>query len=333
MRTQIVFTPDGKVASLVHDWVFDEMYSAFATQGLAKPGELVKREMFAPLAKENAGGLAEIGYFTTLKLDGKAVDFAPVTDYWMEERPDHLVAFHVVLPLKTPQRVGRFGSLMVADPEYFIDFEFDDTDGVTFRSAPAGCSNSLRQAQAARRRRQEEARRVLLQRPRAGNQFRLQDGQPGDHRVPMKLRPLSSSRPLSSLRCLGRRRAGFRDRDAALRRRRRRGRRRRQRRRHGLAAERAVATDAPDVGPSDGAVARNSMAIWGLVGLGFAYGVFHAAGPGARQGGDRLLHDGQRPRAATRGRARLSRGADAGRGGGGARRRRRLRLQRDGGCR
>ena len=77
---------------MVHDWVFDEMYSAFATQGLAKPGELVKRARFAPLAKENAGGLAEIGYFTTLKIDGKAVDFAPVTDYWMEERPDHLVA-------------------------------------------------------------------------------------------------------------------------------------------------------------------------------------------------------------------------------------------------
>jgi ABC-type uncharacterized transport system substrate-binding protein len=142
VRTQVVFSPDGKVASLVHDWVFDEMYSAFAIQGLAPPGELVKRETFAPLAKENAGGLAEIGYFTTLKLDGKAVEFAPVTDYWMEERPDHLVAFHVVLPLKTPQRVGRFGSLMVADPEFFIDFEFDDKDGVTFRSAPPGCSNS-----------------------------------------------------------------------------------------------------------------------------------------------------------------------------------------------
>jgi len=80
VRTQIEFTPDGKVASLVHDWVFDEMYSAFAIQGLAPPGELVKREVFAPLAKENAGGLADIGYFTTLKLDGKAVEFAPVTD-------------------------------------------------------------------------------------------------------------------------------------------------------------------------------------------------------------------------------------------------------------
>jgi ABC-type uncharacterized transport system substrate-binding protein len=142
VRSQLVFTADGKVAQVVHDWVFDEMYSSFATQGLAKPGDLVKRETFAPLAKENAGSLAELGYFTTLKLDGKAVEFAPVTEYWMEEHPDHLVAFHVVLPLKTPAAIGRFGSLMVADPEYFIDFEFDDTDGVILRSAPPGCSNS-----------------------------------------------------------------------------------------------------------------------------------------------------------------------------------------------
>ena len=188
VRSQVVFAPDGKVAAIVHDWVFDEMYSSFATQGLAKPGELVKRETFAPLAKENAGGLAQIGYFTTLKLDGKAVEFAPVTDYWMEERPDHLVAFHVVLPLKTPTPVGRFASLLVADPEFFIDFEFDDNDGVTLKSAPTGCSISFDQAQTARWRRQAEARRILLQRPGAGNQFRLQDGQPCDHRLPVKSR-------------------------------------------------------------------------------------------------------------------------------------------------
>ena len=143
VRTQVVFSADGKVASLVHDWVFDEMYSAFAIQGLAPPGELVKRETFAPLAKENAGGLADIGYFTTLKLDGKAVEFAPVTDYWMEERPDHLVAFHVVLPLKTPALPGRYLSLLVADPEYFIDFEFDDKDPIKLVAAPEGCSASL----------------------------------------------------------------------------------------------------------------------------------------------------------------------------------------------
>ena len=142
VRTKIVFGSDGKIVSLVHDWVFDEMYSSFATQGLAKPGELVKRETFAPLARENASGLAELGYYTTLKLDGKTVEFAPVTEYWMEERTDHLVAFHVALPLKTPTAVGRFGSLFVADPTYYIEFDFDDKDGVTLSSAPSGCSTS-----------------------------------------------------------------------------------------------------------------------------------------------------------------------------------------------
>ena len=145
VKSQIAFTPDGKVAAVVHDWVFDEMYSSFATQGLAPPGELVKREQFAPLAKENAGSLAEIGYFTTLKIGGQTVEFGPVKDgdYWMEERPDHLVAFHVELHLKTPTAPGPYFSLLVADPEYFIDFEFDDNDAIALASAPSGCSASI----------------------------------------------------------------------------------------------------------------------------------------------------------------------------------------------
>jgi ABC-type uncharacterized transport system substrate-binding protein len=143
VRSHLLFSPNGKVTAVSHDWVFDEMYSSFATQGLAPAGQLVGRSTFAPLARENAGGLAELGYYTTLKLDGRTMEFAPVTDYWMEERPDHLVAFHVTLPLKAPTPVGRFGSLLVADPEFYIDFEFDDGDGVVLDGAPPGCSTSL----------------------------------------------------------------------------------------------------------------------------------------------------------------------------------------------
>jgi ABC-type uncharacterized transport system substrate-binding protein len=145
MKTKIGFTADGKVGSVTHDWVFDEMYSSFATQGLAKTGELVSRATFAPMARENAGGLADIGYYTTLKIGGKAVEFGPVKDgdYWMEERSDHLVAFHVDLRLKTPTAPGPYFSLMVADPEFFIDFEFDDKDGIAMVSAPSGCSTSI----------------------------------------------------------------------------------------------------------------------------------------------------------------------------------------------
>jgi ABC-type uncharacterized transport system substrate-binding protein len=143
VKSQIAFAPDGKVAAVVHDWVFDEMYSAFAIQGLAKPGELVKREQLAPLAQENAGSLAEVGYFTTLKIGGKTVEFGSVTDYWMQERPDHLVQFHVTIPLKSPAPGAKFITLRVADPEYFIDFEFDDKDPMTLVSPPSGCSASV----------------------------------------------------------------------------------------------------------------------------------------------------------------------------------------------
>jgi ABC-type uncharacterized transport system substrate-binding protein len=143
VRSQLTFTPDGKVAAVVHDWVFDEMYSSFATQGLAKPGDLVNREQFAALAKENAGGLADVGYFTTLKIGGKSVDFGSVTDYWMQERPDHFVQFHVTVPLKEPTKPSKFLTLRVADPEYFIDFEYDDKSPISLVSPPPGCSASV----------------------------------------------------------------------------------------------------------------------------------------------------------------------------------------------
>src|SRR5579863_10173904 len=40
VRSHIAFTPDGNVGSIIHDWTFDEMYSSFAVQGLAQPGQL-----------------------------------------------------------------------------------------------------------------------------------------------------------------------------------------------------------------------------------------------------------------------------------------------------
>ena len=143
VKSQIAFTPDGKVSAVMQDWVFDEMYSSFAIQGLAPAGQLVTKAQFAPLARENAGGLADIGYFTTLKIGGKAMDFGSVTDYWMQERPDHLVEFHVTLPLKVPAPITKFLTLRVADPEFFIDFEFDDKEPIELVSAPSGCKATV----------------------------------------------------------------------------------------------------------------------------------------------------------------------------------------------
>ena len=47
VKSEIAFTREGKVSAVIHDWVFDEMYSSFATQGLAPVGQLVSKEQFA----------------------------------------------------------------------------------------------------------------------------------------------------------------------------------------------------------------------------------------------------------------------------------------------
>ena len=39
--------------------------------------------------------------------------------------------------------ITKFLTLRVADPEYFIDFEFDDKEPVTLVSAPSGCTATV----------------------------------------------------------------------------------------------------------------------------------------------------------------------------------------------
>jgi ABC-type uncharacterized transport system substrate-binding protein len=136
VRVQIGIAADGKVNGLIQDWTFDEAYSAFAVQGLAPNGGLATRDDFAELAKTNGASLATVGFYTVLNIGGKKAQFAKVSDYWMEERPDHRVAFHVAMLLKNPTPPGAGFTVTVADPEYFIDFELDDQDPITFVGAP-----------------------------------------------------------------------------------------------------------------------------------------------------------------------------------------------------
>ena len=143
-QSEVVFDANGKVRAIRHFWTFDEMYSSFAAQGIGTDGKPATREQFAPLAKENAGSLAEMSYFTVAKIGGKPVEFGEVTDYWMEETPQHLVTFHVELPLKTPVALGKIMSLQVYDPEYYISFEFDAKAPPKMVDAPKGCSISSR---------------------------------------------------------------------------------------------------------------------------------------------------------------------------------------------
>jgi ABC-type uncharacterized transport system substrate-binding protein len=143
MKAKIVFDSQGHIAAVRHAWTFDDMYSAFATEGLGTNGKLPTREQLAPLAKTNVESLAEFGYFTVGKAAGKQIEFSEPTDYYLEESADKLVTLVFTLPLKAPASAGKAFSLQVYDPTYFVAFDVADQDPIKLEGAPKGCSSSI----------------------------------------------------------------------------------------------------------------------------------------------------------------------------------------------
>jgi ABC-type uncharacterized transport system substrate-binding protein len=142
-REEVLFDAEGKVTGIRSTWRFDEMYSAFAVQGLEKDGKLASPKDLAPLAETNVTSLAEFDYFTFAKNGGVAMKFGKPVDYTLEEQADRRVVLRFTLPLVTPAKVVRFLTFQIYDPTYFVDFELAAKDPVTLTGAPAGCSQSV----------------------------------------------------------------------------------------------------------------------------------------------------------------------------------------------
>ncbi|WP_457795498.1 DUF1007 family protein [Methylocystis sp. S23] len=143
VRSEVVFGPDGKVTGVRHAWEFDEMYSAFAVQGLGKGGKPPTREELAPLAKTNVESLAEFDYFTYARQNNAKAAFKPPEDVYLEANDKKIVTLRFFLPLETPVTAKKPFSFQVYDPTYFVSFALEKKDPVKLASAPAGCSVSL----------------------------------------------------------------------------------------------------------------------------------------------------------------------------------------------
>ena len=139
-RTQAIFDLKGEIAALRHTWTFDEMYSAFVTEGQGKEGVLMTKEELAPLAKSNVESLAEFDYFTFAKAAGKAVEFGEPEDYSLEQQKDKRVVLRFTLPLKSPVSASKAFSFQVYDPTYFVAFEMEKENPVSMAGAQKGCS-------------------------------------------------------------------------------------------------------------------------------------------------------------------------------------------------
>jgi len=140
MKSTVVYGPDGSAIGVRHAWAFDDMYSAFATQGLEQKtkGEFTSEEL-QPLAKVNVESLKEYDFFTFAKADSKEAEFVEPVDYHLEfNTKDTVLTLHFLLPFKTPVKARQL-RLEVFDPEFFVDFALDEKDPVALSGAPAGC--------------------------------------------------------------------------------------------------------------------------------------------------------------------------------------------------
>ena len=150
MTEELLYAPDGSVTGVRHAWTFDDMFSAFATQGIDhKTKDTFTRDELAPLAKVNVESLKEYAYFTYAKVNGKRDKdaFDEPVDYWLDFDPkDAVLTLHFTLPFKTPVKAKAI-EIEVYDPEFFIDFGFVENQPVRLVSAPAQCSASVERPQ------------------------------------------------------------------------------------------------------------------------------------------------------------------------------------------
>ncbi|HWM81916.1 MAG TPA: DUF1007 family protein [Pseudolabrys sp.] len=147
IRSQILFSSDGAVVGVRHAWTFDDMFSAFATQGLPQQtkGQFTREEL-ASLAEVNVTSLKEYAYFTFARADGKNALFSDPKDYWLDYR-DAMLTLNFTLPLKQPVKAREF-ALEVYDETYFVAFEMAPKDPVALGTgAPPACRSTVRAPQ------------------------------------------------------------------------------------------------------------------------------------------------------------------------------------------
>ena len=165
--SELVYAADGSVTGIRHHWAFDDMFSAFATQGMqSKVKGQFSREELAPLAQTNIELLKEYKYFNYATADGKKAPFAdPLPGYWLDYK-NAILILNFTLPFSHPVKAKQL-RVEIYDPTIFVDFEFAKRQPVnsTARRPAASSTSSCRRTSPPRNRR-SSARLSSIRSPR-----------------------------------------------------------------------------------------------------------------------------------------------------------------------
>lgn len=148
-RAVLQFDAQGRVEAVRQEWLFDEMFGAYATQGLPRTAD-------GGLAPDTLRGMADqwmraLGepishYFTTVTYDGQRQPFGAPREAAVDWSPaDSRLRLSFVLPLRQPVAPGAQGiSVDIYDPTYFVAYDFGAAGAVALQRAPAACRVAYR---------------------------------------------------------------------------------------------------------------------------------------------------------------------------------------------
>lgn len=145
-RATFVFDDAGRLAALTQRWLFDDMFSPYALQGLKKNKDgSYAAATLKSMADDWVQALGDpvSHYFTTVNVDGKAVKYAAPRDARVDwSNKSKRLSLTFTLPLAEPVSLaGRTAKIDIFDPTYFVAYGFDEKDAINLTKAPAQCTS------------------------------------------------------------------------------------------------------------------------------------------------------------------------------------------------
>ena len=145
VEVEVHFDAAARVTALHMVWLFDDIYSAYVTQGLSFTGnDALDPERTARILAVMMKNLARFHYMTTVEAGLRLVEFAPPEESSIILRGRRLeMEFTLPLAEPVPVRPGPV-TYSVYDPSYYIEMlHAEKADAVRLRGAPSGCRPEL----------------------------------------------------------------------------------------------------------------------------------------------------------------------------------------------
>lgn len=143
-RAQLDIDAEQRITAVRQVWLFDEMFGAYATQGLKKGKDgALPADTLKGMAQDWMKALGEpiSHYFTRVTVDGKSVAFAAPRDARVDWDPKTTrLTLSFTLPLAQPVAPGAGGAQVdIYDPTYFVAYAFEEKGAVSL-GGPQGAA-------------------------------------------------------------------------------------------------------------------------------------------------------------------------------------------------